>query len=61
MVAGENLVHGMIAQYLVVVQNTVDYVHVIILPRNMGVMIARLTDPLIPRQKDAMKIHAQVK
>ena len=60
MVAGVILVHGMIAQFLVVAPNTVGIEHVIILHQNMVVTTVHLTDPLILRLKSVMRIHAPV-
>ena len=60
MVDGEILIHGMIVRCLVEVQNTVDPVHVIVLLLSMVEMIVQLTDHLIQKPKDAMKIHVQV-
>ena len=57
---GVILVHGMIAQFLVVAPNTVGIVHVIILHQNMVVTTVHLTDPLILRLKSVMRIHAPV-
>ena len=58
--AGVILVHGMIAQFLVVAPNTVGIVHVIILHQNMVGTTVHLTDPLILRLKSVMRIHAPV-
>ena len=60
MVDGVILVHGMIAQFLVVAPNTVGIVHVIILHQNMVGTTVQLTDPLILRLKSVMRIHAPV-
>ena len=60
MVDGVILVHGMIAQFLVVGQNTVGIGCVIVLHRHMVEMIVQLTDQLTLRLKIAMRIHAPV-
>ena len=60
MVAGVILVHGMIAQFLVVGQNTVGIGCVIVLHRHMVEMIVQLTVQLTLRLKSVMIIHAPV-
>ena len=60
MVDGVILVHGMIAQCLVLGPNIVGIACVIILKHNMAETIVRSMDPLIPRLKNAMRIHALV-
>ena len=60
MVDGVILVHGMIAQWLVVGPNMVGIAGVIILHHNMAETIVRSMDLLIPRLKNAMRIHALV-
>ena len=60
MVAGVLLVHGTIALFLVVGQNIVGIARVIVLHHNMAETIVRSMDPLIPRLKNAMRIHALV-
>ena len=57
---GVILVHGMIAQYLVVGQNVVGIGCVIVRHQRMVETTVQLTDPLIQRLKSAMRIHAQV-
>ena len=60
MVDGVILVHGMIAQFLVVGQNTVGIGCVIVLHRHMVEMIVQLTVQLTLRLKSVMRIHAPV-
>ena len=60
MVDGESLVHGMSVQCLVEVQSTVDTDLVTVLLLSTAEMTVQLTDHLILKQKDAMKIHVQV-
>ena len=60
MVAGVILVHGMIAPFLVVGPSIVGIACVIVLHHNMAETIVRSMDPLIPRLKNAMRIHALV-
>ena len=60
MVDGVILVHGMIAQCLVVGPNIVGIACVIILHHNMAETIVRSTDRRILRLKSVMRIHAPV-
>ena len=60
MVDGVILVHGMIAQFLVVGQNTVGIECVIVLHQHMVEMIVQLTVQLTLRLKSVMRIHAPV-
>ena len=53
-------VHGTIAQSLVEALNIVGIEYVIVPHQHMVETIVRLMDPLIPRLKSAMRIHAQV-
>ena len=57
---GVILVYGMIAQFLVEALNIVGIEYVIVPHQHMVETIVRLTDPLIPRLKSAMRIHAPV-
>jgi len=57
MVDGESLVLGMSAQYHAVEQNIADIVLVTIQPQ---LMVGKIVQAVTPRQKDAMKIHAQL-
>ena len=60
MVAGVILVHGMIAPFLVVGPSIIGTACVIVLHHNMAETIVRSMDLLIPRLKNAMRIHALV-
>ena len=60
MVDGVILVHGMIAQCLVVGPNIVGIACVIILHHNMAETIVQSTDRRILRLKSVMRIHAPV-
>ena len=53
-------VHGTIAQSLVEALNIVGIEYVIVPHQRMVETIVRLMDPLIPRLKSAMRIHAPV-
>ena len=54
------LVHGMIAPFRVVGPSIVGIACVIVLHHNMAETIVRSMDLLIPRLKNAMRIHALV-
>ena len=53
-------VHGTIAQSLVEALNIVGIEYVIVPHHHMEETIVRLMDPLIPRLKSVMGIHAPV-
>ena len=60
MVDGVISVHGMLARFLVVGQNTVGIECVIVLHQHMVEMIVQLMDQLTLRLKSVMRIHAPV-
>ena len=61
MVDGVLLVRGMIVQYLVGVEITVELVHATVQHQSMEVMIVPLMVQLIQKPKDATKIRVQVR